>query len=240
MSIDRRLLSTQVYERIKENIISLRYLPGSVLKERDLAKSMNVSRTPVREAVQRLSQEFWVVSGENKGIQVRGISINDICEVRQIRAIVESAAAQSAISNGQTRVLAGQLDMRLGDMCNAKDQYTFTKLDIDFHSIFVDCMNNVRLSRFWRMIQEEVMRMALMTLRENDRFIEVIHEHRQLIDSLWAKDADKIMAAVREHINNSYKALLSRIVLPECADDPITSEPAKPSSKHMDLIKTAE
>jgi DNA-binding GntR family transcriptional regulator len=82
--------------------------------------------------------------------------------------------------------------------------------------------------------------MALMTLRDNDRFIEVIHEHRQLIDSLWAKNADKIMAAVREHINNSYEALLSRIVLPEGADDPITSEPTKPYSKPMNLVKTAE
>ena len=67
--MEEKSLSAQVYEKIKGGIISLKYPPGSVLKERELSESLGVSRTPVREAIQRLSQEFWLVPGEGKRMQ---------------------------------------------------------------------------------------------------------------------------------------------------------------------------
>ena len=99
--VDERPLSQQVYETIKKDIVSLKYPPGSFLKERELAESLGVSRTPVREAIQRLSQEFWVISGDGKKMQVRPITIADVHEIIQIRNIVEYSAIDWLMNNGE-------------------------------------------------------------------------------------------------------------------------------------------
>ena len=212
--LKENLLSTQVYEKIKKDIISLQYAPGTILKERELAQSIGVSRTPVREALQRLSQECWVVAGEGKKIFVSTISMEDIEEVRQVRNIVEMAAMRWTVTHEESRIIAGRLDEILNNMRKTSDQYTFTRLDLNFHALVIENMHNKRLLRFWDTIQEEALRMGLMALQGKDRFIEVINEHEKLVDYLWNKDADSIFNAVRVHLDNSYESLFDRIKMP--------------------------
>ena len=119
--VDERPLSQQVYETIKKDIVSLKYPPGSFLKERELAESLGVSRTPVREAIQRLSQELWVISGDGKKMQVRPITLADVHEIIQIRNIVEYSAIDWVINYGEPRVIAGQLDSILTEMKKVKE-----------------------------------------------------------------------------------------------------------------------
>ncbi len=209
--MSEKLLSTQVYEKIKKDIISLRYMPGSTLKERELAQLMGVSRTPIREAIQRLSQETWIVPGEGKKLLVRPVTIEDIHEIIQIRNIVESTAVGWITKSGEQRVLAGCLDSIINDMKRAEEQYVFTALDIKFHSSCVECMKNERLCRFWYTVQEEVLRMGLMALKDGDRYSEVIDEHERLVEALWNKDTEKIRETMALHLENSYASLLSRI-----------------------------
>lgn len=209
--MSEKLLSTQVYDTIKKDIISLKYMPGSTLKERELAQLLGVSRTPIREAIQRLLQETWLVQGDGKKLLVRPVTIEDIHEIIQIRNIVESTAVSWITKSGEQRVLAGRLDAIIDDMKYTDDQYTFTTLDIKFHSACVECMKNNRLCRFWYTVQEEVLRMGLMALKGKDRFKEVIFEHEQLVEALWSKDTEKITGAMAEHLKNSYASLLSRI-----------------------------
>ncbi|MDO5114874.1 MAG: GntR family transcriptional regulator [Synergistaceae bacterium] len=217
--LKENLLSTQVYESIKRDIISLKYAPGTPLKERELAQSIGVSRTPVREALQRLSQECWVVPGDGKKILVSNISTEDINEVCQIRTIIEMAAMQWAVMQGDGRVLAGLLDNILNNMRKTDDQYTFTGLDLDFHTLVIENMHNSRILRFWDTIREEAQRIALMALQSKDRFAEVIIEHEMLVDYLWNKDSTKVFDALRVHIENSYKSFSNRINTLSTPDD---------------------
>lgn len=209
--MSEKLLSTQVYDKIKKDVISLQYAPGSILKERELAQLMGVSRTPIREAIQRLLQETWLVQGEGKKLLVRPVTIEDIHEIIQIRNMVESTAVSWITKSGEQRVLAGHLDAIIDEMKCADSQYAFTTLDIKFHSSCVECMKNDRLCRFWYTVQEEVLRMGLMALKGKDRFKEVILEHERLVEALWSKDTAKIIDAMSVHLKNSYASLLSRI-----------------------------
>lgn len=213
-----KLLSVQVYEQIKQDIISLKYLPGSLIKERELAKSMDVSRTPVREALQRLAQEHWIVSGECRGMQISTISMKDVNEIKQIRNIVELSAVEWSVRNGTSRILAGYLDSALSKMREIQDQYSFTKQDIYFHSVIVSEMHNERLLRFWRTIQEELTRTGLMALKNEGRYKQVLTEHEQLVDALWNREYDKVHTSMEEHLENSYASMMERLEIPPQED----------------------
>lgn len=210
-------LSLQVYEAIKKDIVSLKYPPGSYLRERELAESLGVSRTPVREAIHRLSQEFWVISGDGKKMQVRPVTAADVREIIQIRNIIEFSAIEWLVSKGEPRVVAGQLDSILNDMKKTTEQYVFTNLDLNSHSLIIKSMQNERLIRFWATIQEEVIRMGLMALRGEYRFEEVIHEHEILVNALWKKDPEEVKGAMKDHLEKSFASLLLHLDIPEGA-----------------------
>ena len=206
--MEEKFLSAQVYDKIKEGIISLKYPPGSVLKERELSESLGVSRTPVREAIQRLSQESWLVPGEGKRMQVRPVTVADVHEIIQIRNIIEYAAIRELVENGEPRVIAGQLDAILNEMKSATEVYEFTVLDLQVHHVLVESMKNLRLLRFWSTVQEEVMRMGLMVMRDGDRWQQVITEHELFVESLWHKNITEINSSMKNHLENSYESLL--------------------------------
>ena len=226
--VDERPLSQQVYETIKKDIVSLKYPPGSFLKERELAESLGVSRTPVREAIQRLSQELWVISGDGKKMQVRPITLADVHEIIQIRNIVEYSAIDWVINYGEPRVIAGQLDSILTEMKKVKEQYAFTNLDLSSHCLIINSMQNERLTSVWATIQEEVVRMGLMALRGEYRFEEVIHEHEALVNALWKKDPEEVREAMKEHLEHSFDSLLAHLDVPE---DPEGCKAYKSNSK---------
>lgn len=216
--MDEKPLSLQVYEAIKKDIVSLKYLPGSYLRERELAENLGVSRTPVREAIQRLSQEFWVISGDGKKMQVRPITLTDVHEIIQIRKIVEYSAIDWLVDNGEPRVVAGQLDSILNEMKKTNEQYLFTSLDLSSHSLIIRSMGNERLFRFWATVQEEVLRMGLMSLRGEYRFGEVINEHEALVNALWNKDPEDVRRTMKNHLENSFASLLAHLDIP-CGEE---------------------
>lgn len=212
-------LSLQVYEAIKKDIVSLKYPPGSYLRERELAESLGVSRTPVREAIQRLTQEFWIISGDGKKMQVRPVTAADVREIIQIRNIIEFSAIDWLVTEGEPRVVAGQLDSILNEMKKTTEQYVFTNLDLSSHSLIIKSMQNERLIRFWATIQEEVIRMGLMALRGEYRFKEVIQEHEILVNALWKKDPEEVKASMKDHLEKSFASLLAHLDIPKGADN---------------------
>lgn len=205
-------LSVMVYESIKRLLIGLHFPPGASLRERGLAEMLGVSRTPIREAMQRLAHEGWVVLGDGKRIQVCPVTNEDVEEIFQIREIIEPSAAHHAIENGEMRVLAGSLDGILSNMREVqKNQLAFIKLDLQFHSAFIERMHNKRINRLWLVLHEEIVRIGLMTLQIGDRFSAVINEHSQMVDALWDRDEKSVMNSITEHLVRSKKSLLTKL-----------------------------
>lgn len=207
--MEDKSLSAKVYEDIKNGIIKLKYLPGSILKERELAEGMGVSRTPVREAIKRLSQEQWVLPSEGKGLYVRNITQEDAYELKQIRSMLELSAVNYLCANNKSRAAAGDLDSIVESMRGVENNEEFMTLDMEFHTILISSMDNQRISRFWSTIREEVIRMGLVAMDETLCFSDVIKEHDALVDALWAKDADVIKETVQKHIRHCYSSIFT-------------------------------
>ena len=89
-------LSSAVYEAIKDKIINGEFLPGSILMERSIAEEFGVSRTPVREALKRLSQEGWVDWEERRRAVVSEITISKIMELFTLREMIDNQRRQAA------------------------------------------------------------------------------------------------------------------------------------------------
>lgn len=89
----------------------------------------------------------------------------------------------------------------------AEEEYSLVTLDLKFHNLLVESMNNGRILRFWCAVQNEVKRMALLQLSGNDHWQEVINEHERLVEMLWNKDPEKAKIALREHMEHSYANL---------------------------------
>ena len=102
-----RLLADRIYEELKAEIVSCRYKPGASLTEVELANKFNVSRTPIREVCNRLLKEDLLQSIPYKGYIISPLSLQDLHELYQIRAILEPHAAESAARNPSPRFIEG-------------------------------------------------------------------------------------------------------------------------------------
>jgi DNA-binding GntR family transcriptional regulator len=216
--MDNTNLSIQVYEDIKNMLINLVFAPGSSLREQVLADKLAVSRTPVREALQRLAHEGWIQIGGGKRIQVTPITASDVKELFQLRFLIEPYAARETYLRGKSRALAGALDEILNEMkCAKEDRIAFSQLDMHFHMLLIEHVENKRLSRFWKTLHEETSRVAIMTLTDINRTEDVISEHSKMLDSLWERDLDAILSAVNEHLLKSRDSLIYKMEsLKEC------------------------
>ncbi|HOI82514.1 MAG TPA: GntR family transcriptional regulator [Synergistales bacterium] len=205
-------LTLKVYQGLKEKLINLQYPPGSFIREREVAESFGISRTPVREAFQRLHHEGWLLIGEGKKIQVRPVTTSDIEEIFEIRFLVENYAFRWLLDNGEPRVIAGQADSILNAMGqNPSDQLEFTKLDLQFHSTVIGCSGYGRIYRFWATIHEEAIRLGFMAMQGSDRFSEVLKEHSSIVERLWNKDKEGVLKALNIHLDNTRSALVSKL-----------------------------
>jgi len=225
-------LSAKVYQDIKNMMITLVFPPGSTLREQMLADMLKVSRTPVREALQRLNHEGWVKIGNRRSIRVCPVTLRDINEVFQLREILEPCAAKSALEKGRSRILAAKLDEVTNVMEQVcEDRIAFAKLDMQFHSLIIQNVENERLNRFWKTLHEETSRIAVMNLTNDTRPKIVVEEHSRIAEAFWEKDPDAVLLAINTHLTGSAVALTKML------DDEQPTEALPAKSNIRDFIE---
>ena len=220
-------LSVKVYRDIKYMLMTLQFFPGSLLREQMVADKLGVSRTPVREAFQRLAQEGWLQIGEGRRVMVSPVTVSDIDDIFHLRMLLELYAVRETFHRGKCRLLAGELDQILSTMRGeGLDRVSFARADMEFHSLFMKNVENSRLSRFWKTLHEESSRIAIMTLPDrvatgmlSDRMASVLQEHTAIVNRLWEKDLDSTLRLLNDHLATSRDSLLCRMGIPANDED---------------------
>jgi len=210
------LRSENVYDILKEKLISLEYKPGSALMENEIAEVLKVSRTPVRHALAKLERDGLIEIISRKGAFVKFHSLKDIVEIFQIRKSLEAYAANLAASN----VDLDELD-RFEKFYNSalsmkgiqEIQAVFDK-GVDFHKFIIKCANNSRIEKILAelSVQFEISRIFFLNQKDNiipRRAIQGIKEHLLVIKALKNKDGEMAEKCMREHIINAEKYVLS-------------------------------
>ncbi|MFF1831201.1 GntR family transcriptional regulator [Paenarthrobacter sp. NPDC058040] len=191
------LIATQLRRLISKGILA----PGSQLVEMDIAGGLGVSRGPVREAIQRLTQEGLLVSIRNRGVFVAEFGEADIRDIYEARTAVEKAAAGLLVARDPATAGAALLDM-MQAMEAARldsDSEAMSDADIAFHEKLVDLAASSRLSRMHGTLLTET-RMCLNRLegRYADESVRVT-EHRVIAEALRDGDSQLLMKLLDAH-----------------------------------------
>ena len=197
-------LAEQVYEQLKEKIITLHFLPGQYLNEGALCAMLGVGRTPVHQALQRLELERLVEIMPRKGVIVQPDSIAEILKILNSRVTVEAELARNAAQQRtpeDTEVLKLLARRGYGNGQPA-DVDTFITGDRAFHEQFAKMAGNVVLSEFARSLHERSIRYWYLHLWQTMDTKATIRQHSAIADMIAKGDGDGAAKAVREHIES--------------------------------------
>jgi DNA-binding GntR family transcriptional regulator len=208
VEIDRRSLSEQAYDAIREAILSLRLEPGRAVYETELATMLNMSRTPVREAVRTLLVEELIEVLPQRGMKVALISEKKVEEARFVRESLEVSALRAVIARWHTNaewrtrlmvevkaVLAAQRRA-----AEAGDVLGFLEEDESFHRLLMAGAENRTLVSIVSQMRAHLNRVRTLSLRELKNIDSLIQEHEQLVSVLQAGDEQRAVDILTRHL----------------------------------------
>ena len=195
-------LASDIAERMEEEILRGRVRPGSRLDERVLSDRYQVSRTPVREALQRLSASGLAVARGRQGLQVAQMSVADLLDALSVVAELEALACVQAarrITHEQRDVLR-KAHEACGKAAISGDADAFYDANIDFHNAIAEACHN-------RVLQDELRRLSLKTAPyrrtitfQPGRMISSQLEHEQVLRAIIDNDAATAGTLMRNHL----------------------------------------
>jgi DNA-binding GntR family transcriptional regulator len=196
------LIRDYVYDTLKREIMELKLEPGRFISEKDVIEMLQVSRTPIREALVKLSQEGLIETIPQKGSFISLIDLELVEESRFVRETLEKAIVRQAcrlLSSEQ--VLQLQNLISLQELCvREKNFERLFDLDEEFHqTIVVGCGK----TRTWGMLQQlntHYNRIRFLRLAVNYDWEIILSEHREITRAIREKEADAAEQAMSEHL----------------------------------------
>lgn len=159
-------LARQAYKKIKQNILDLTYPPGMPLTESMLTKDLQMSRSPVRSAIQKLQAEGLLVTDYYKSITVKEITEKDIREIYELRELIEKAAFRLIFSSGRHEEYSYRLEEKIVRMCAVSaDLYEWEVADAAMHMEIISVFDNDRINRIYENNLSEVIRIGQYSVK---------------------------------------------------------------------------
>jgi len=201
-TLDRRTLWQRVHEHLRDEIISGALPPGTELHEFALARSLGVSRGPVREALGRLATEGLVTVRPRRGAVVRALSNEEFIEAYQVREALEMMAVRLAVPKLTAEDLAAmeRLIEEMGSRSAAGDVKGFFQANTEFHQRFFEVAGNGMLSDLYRQVRGQIDRHRLRSLELRGDLQRSIFEHRAILAAAATGDVDRAVNLASEHI----------------------------------------
>jgi DNA-binding GntR family transcriptional regulator len=200
-------LSSTVYRHLIGRLRAGELNPGSRLREDDVAASLGVSRTPVREAFARL-QARGLVTATPIGLVVTELTQRQIQDLYAMRAIVEGAAARLAAENASAADLAAirHAGENFDRIANSADEYA--RANRLFHESIYQAARNDYLMRTVEDLNDSLALLPRTTFMIEGRSVEAKQEHAQITAAIAARDADAAEVAARKHIERALEGRL--------------------------------
>lgn len=195
-------LKEKVYEILKEMIISGKLKYNERIEEDALATSLEVSRTPVREAINKLEQEGWINIIPRRGMFVSNVSLKEINDIFQVRLNLEPIILQMGFSNiplNECQRLKREFESFLDKELTKDEAKTLDELDNTLHLLILKSCNNNFIEKMMENVYEHNMRLRNQSVQSNNRRNEATKEHINLIDSILDGDLDKALELIKYH-----------------------------------------
>ena len=210
LAIDADALRTRsradfVYESLRDAISDGRIAAGERVPEEEIARNLGVSRTPVREALQRLQQRGLLEFGAGRGLVVAGLSQHQVLQLYAMREILEGSAARFAARHANEADVAILYRLQK-ELANAADDApVLVTLNRRFHQAIYEAAHNQYLLQTLNMLHDSLALLHNTTFRMPKRRSESDEEHRRIIVAIERRDSDGAEAAAREHIRQAQR-----------------------------------
>jgi DNA-binding GntR family transcriptional regulator len=201
-SASRKSLREHAYDELRARIVGLRLPPGTRLIERDLAEELEVSRIPLREAMQRLQQDGLVVVVPRQGAIVSPFTVDDVRDLFDVRESLEVLAARLAAERADEEglnALAAQLDTAR-KATKLKDKPAIAAANAGFHTIIVDLAANPLLESMLKPLEARTEWLFHLT-KDRDAGVQC-REHEELLAAITDHDPDRAAASAFHHVHS--------------------------------------
>jgi len=198
-----RSQSEAAYMRIRDRIVSLDMAPGSVVSEARLREELDIGRTPIREALQRLALENLVKSVPHRGTFVTDVNITDLARITEVRVVLEAHAARLAAERlaGQDRVAIQEL-LAVLEGGGATDQRQLMRLDQQIHRQIYRAARNSFLESTLERYLNLSLRLWYLVVDREVRLREAVAEHVELLRAVLAGDGSRAEESMRRHVTD--------------------------------------
>lgn len=203
-------LKGQVYQVIRTSILSGEFAAGERLIETQLSKKLQVSRTPIREALRQLQQEGLVVEGENNLLQVVRFSVDDAIQLYDCRLALEKlsvAQACSQITLFQLQNLHVLLieAKQLSQTPSLSQLTHFQMLDLDyrFHRLLAEGSGNLWLRSLLDQVFDKMIVIRVRTLQQNPQVLNIYSEHERIYEAVKQRKVEEATRSIIDHLKEA-------------------------------------
>ena len=209
-----RGLGADIAARLRVAILNGYFDPGARLPEESLARTMGVSRGPIREALVQLEREGLIVIRRNRGAFVAQLAREDLDEVYTLRVAIERLAVQRAAAFATGEAIA-DMQAVVDDISQRMErgitEQEAAELDLKFHDLIYQAANHRRLYETWTNLRPQIHIILLNRNVAHEDFREmVVPSHQVILDAIRDRDADRAVALTLEHLQGSYERVLRR------------------------------
>jgi DNA-binding GntR family transcriptional regulator len=208
-----KLLSEDIAESIKTAIIKGKFKPGQKISEGELAESMGISRTPLREAFRKLENEGFIKIIPRKGAVVVDIDAEEAINLYEIKSTLEGLAARLAAANMKEKDI-GKLERvneELKELIDKNDLESFYRMHTRFHEGFVKLCGNKRLIQMISNLNDHFNRFGIISLTLPGQFEKAIEQHEEIIKAYKSGDPNLVEKRVKTNVMTGGRVLVDHL-----------------------------
>ncbi len=202
-------LADKAYHEIRGLIVSLELAPGAVIDERELIERLEIGRTPVREALRRLSHEGLVEVYPRRGMFVTGVDVRELARLSEVRELLEPEAARLAAERA-TDTDREQLSRLLTELDAGGSE--LMDLDERIHRAVYRAAHNELLEATLEQYYVLALRIWSMALDRSNELEEAVEAHRALLEAIQAGDGKRAADTMRAHVQD-FEQAMHRVLL---------------------------
>lgn len=209
----------KAYDFLRRGILDQSFPPGHTLVEEGIAAQLDMSRTPVREALRELSRDGLVEIAPNRAAVVRSLSSKELLDIFDIKIRLEGLCAARAAERNASATSAKLVKATKAMSASAKtrDRQAYLRADESFHSAIYAGAQNERAHQIVNDLNAQWQRVQAGMLVIESRMETAVEEHRRIAEAIGSGDADEAEVAMRVHLENlrdEIRVLLETLFVP--------------------------
>jgi DNA-binding GntR family transcriptional regulator len=211
--IPRAALHEQVAHRLRQMLVENRILPGAKLNERELSEVLNVSRTPLREAIKMLAAEGLVELLPNRGAIAVALTEADVLNTFEVMAGLEAQSGELAAERITAAELAEIKAMHFEMLAayTRRDLPNYYRLNAAIHNAINAAAKNPVLASTYAQVNARLQALRFRSNQDEEKWKAAVKEHEQMIEALEARDAAGMRRVLLDHLANKRDVVVQQL-----------------------------